>query len=287
MPELPEVEAQRRSLLAPIVGATVTHVEILRADICDAADQRGTLHPPTPDDLCQSATIERIDRRGKQMAVIARDGRVMNVHLGMTGMLHSLAPGQTPEKQDHIHLRWHLARRGKPAGTLIFRDPRRFGGVWTFPSVAALLQHRWHVLGPDALEASGAHLHKRLHASERAVKAALLDQRVIAGVGNIYADESLFRAGVSPHARCDKLSRARWETIAATIREVMTHAITAGGSTLSDGTYTDSTGKAGGFQHEHKVYGRGSQPCVVCHEMLQSRPVAQRTTVWCPCCQRE
>ncbi len=286
MPELPEVEAQRRSLLAPVVGAAIARVEILRPDICDAADHSGFLHTPAATDLCEGATIDRIDRRGKQMAMVARDGRVMNVHLGMTGMLISLAPGQSPAKHDHIHLRWHLVRQDKPVGILIFRDPRRFGGVWTYPSVAALMQHRWHVLGPDALEVTGAHLHERLHESERTVKAALLDQHVIAGVGNIYADESLFRAGVSPLARCDKLSAARWDTIARTIREVMTHAITAGGSTLSDGTYTDSTGKAGGFQHEHKVYGRGSQPCEICKTTLRTKLIAQRTTVWCPCCQR-
>jgi formamidopyrimidine-DNA glycosylase len=286
MPELPEVEAQRRSLLAPMVGATITRVEILRADICDAADEQGKLHEPTSRDLCDGATIDRIERRGKQMAIVARDGRVLNVHLGMTGMLISLAPGQTPEKEDHIHVRWHLHRGGKTAGVVLFRDPRRFGGVWTFPHVAALLQHRWHELGPDALEATGEHLEARLGQSERAVKAALLDQRVIAGVGNIYADESLFRAGVSPLAKCRRLRSDQWSTIARTIREVMTQAIISGGSTLRDGTYTDSTGKAGDFQNEHKVYGRGSKPCVVCRTELRTRLVAQRTTVWCPCCQR-
>lgn len=286
MPELPEVEAQRRSLLTPMIGATITRVEILRADVCDAADERGDLHAPTPRDLCESAMIERIDRRGKQMAIFAHDGRVMNVHLGMTGMLISLAPGQMPEKNDHIHVRWHLHRSGKPAGVVLFRDPRRFGGVWTFPHIAALLQHRWHALGPDALETTGEHLEARLGESDRAVKAALLDQHIIAGVGNIYADESLFRAGVSPLAKCRRLRSAQWAAIANSIREVMTRAITAGGSTLRDGTYTDSTGKAGDFQNEHQVYGRGKKPCVVCTTELRTRLIAQRTTVWCPCCQR-
>ncbi|HLP84731.1 MAG TPA: bifunctional DNA-formamidopyrimidine glycosylase/DNA-(apurinic or apyrimidinic site) lyase [Phycisphaerales bacterium] len=285
MPELPEVEAQRRSLLSHVVGAVVSRVEILRADICDAADAAGKLHTPRAADLCEAGTIDRIDRLGKQMAIVARDGRVMNVHLGMTGMLIALAPQQEPAQTDHIHVRWHLSRHGKPAGTLLFRDPRRFGGVWTFPSTAALMAHRWNVLGPDALSATGSQLHERLQSSERAVKAALLDQRIIAGVGNIYADKSLFRAGVSPVTQCRALGAARWNALAQAIREVMMTAVEAGGSTLRDGTYTDSTGKAGGFQHEHKVYGRGELPCFTCATKLQRKAVAQRTTVWCPCCQ--
>jgi formamidopyrimidine-DNA glycosylase len=285
MPELPEVEAQRRSLLTHVVGALITRVELRRADICDAADSHGLLHTPTTHDLCEAATIDRIDRLGKQMAIITRDGRVMNIHLGMTGMLLALRPDQEPAQADHIHVRWLLSRRGKPAGTLLFRDPRRFGGIWTFPTIAALMQHRWNLLGPDALAATGAALHERLHASERAVKAALLDQHVIAGVGNIYADESLFRAGITPLARCNTLSPARWDRLARAIRDVMTIAVNAGGSTLRDGTYTDSTGKAGGFQHEHKVYGRGAQACFTCQTPLHRQAIAQRTTVWCPCCQ--
>jgi formamidopyrimidine-DNA glycosylase len=285
MPELPEVEAQRRSLLAPLIGATVAGVDIFRSDICDCANAQGSLHNPTPRDLGLAATITRIDRIGKQMAIISHDDRVMNVHLGMTGMLIALAEGQQHHQPDHIHLRWTLSRNNQPAGTLLFRDPRRFGGIWTFPTHAALLQYRWHNLGPDALTITADQLQTRLQNSDRAIKAALLDQRIIAGVGNIYADESLFRAGVAPHTRCSRLKPAQWTSLANALTGTLSTAIALGGSTLSDGTYTDSTGKAGGFQNHHKVYGRAGKLCALCKTELRTKPIAQRTTVWCPTCQ--
>jgi formamidopyrimidine-DNA glycosylase len=139
-------------------------------------------------------------------------------------------------------------------------------------------------LGPDALEVSGERLFERTRGSARAIKAGLLDQRVLAGVGNIYADESLFLAGIAPRRRAERLSREQCERLAACVRGVLAVAIEAGGSTLRD--YVDADGRAGASQFAHRVYGRGGQACVACGRVLRSAVVGQRTTVWCGGCQK-
>lgn len=282
MPELPEVERVRRTIEPAVVGARISRAELIRADFCCAA-RTGRASRATPADLLHGAVVQSVVRRGKQFALVAADGRVLCFHLGMSGQVVHTTPGSRTLELSHVHARWELDRQGKPGGTLHFRDPRRFGGLWAFPTVADLEQARWSSLGPDALQATGAHLAEVFKGSRRAVKAALLDQTVLAGVGNIYADEALFDARIHPMTPCRRLTIERLDRLAAAIRAVLSNAISAGGSTLRD--FVDAQGSRGSYQRDHKVYGRAGESCTRCGVPLQSRQVAQRTTVFCPRCQ--
>lgn len=274
MPELPEVESLRLSLL-PIVGRRIASVRLHRPDIVTSHDGSAI----RPRDLLSGATVSELRRRGKQLAIVAGDGRVLVVHLGMSGQLLLTSSGGRPPKADHIHSTWGLDGRGR----LHFRDPRRFGGLWALPSLDALDQ-RWTGLGPDALEISGPILAAAAQTSQRAIKALLLDQTVLAGVGNIYADESLFLSGIRPGRRSDRLSLPELDTLAKAVKTVLRRAIQAGGSTLRD--YANASGEAGTAQRSHAVYGLAATPCSVCGTTLVRSVVAQRTTVHCPRCQR-
>jgi formamidopyrimidine-DNA glycosylase len=286
MPELPEVQCLRRSLEPHLLGRTITRAVLCRRDICELFEGRKA----TPAHLLEGLTIDRLDRRGKQLAMISREGPLLLVHLGMTGqMVFSPSPlrggrgGGDRTREAHIHAHWTLEHNGTRAGHLHFRDPRRFGGLWTFPSMATLLDHRWSQLGPDALTISPDQLAEALKESRRYVKAALLDQGALAGVGNIYADESLFQAGIRPTRLASALKPAEIESLAAAIRQSLSSSIATGGSTLRD--YRDANGRAGTTQLTHAVYGRAREPCIRCGAKLKSAEVAQRTTVWCPRCQ--
>ncbi len=289
MPELPEVESVRRSLLPHIRGRTVLSAELRRRDILIAPGdppggfprqrkRAGASSPSevSPEDLLVGAHITDILRRGKQLAILARSGRALVVQLGMSGTLERIEPSEAPDK--HTHAIWTLE-----SGTRIrFRDPRRFGALRVFRSKDALDDH-WAALGPDALSITGTELHAAIAGGDRPIKAAILDQQVLAGVGNIYADESLHLARINPRFRARKVSPKLSESLAAAIRFVLTEAVQAGGSTLRD--YTDADGRPGSYQSRHAVYGRAGLPCPTCSRRLSSALLAQRTTVWCRDCQ--
>lgn len=297
MPELPEVETVRRTLLARIVGMRVTRVEVRRKDVV----QGWSAHDPSA--LMEGRWITGLLRHGKQLAILgsARDpsdaGKAPNggsdalpraivVQLGMTGQLVHRDRGEAAAwlaGTTHVHVVWHLADGADDAGMLAFRDPRRFGGVSVVGGEGAL-RARWAVLGPDGVGLKGEDLFHRTRGSARAIKAALLDQSMVAGVGNIYADESLHRAGIRPGRACRRITRAAHERLAATVREVLAEAIEARGSTLRD--YVDGNGERGAAQLAHRVYGRGGEACFGCGGVLRTGLVAQRTTVWCAVCQR-
>lgn len=279
MPELPEVESVRRSLLPHLIGARIASATLLRPDICESFNARGQPITTRPANLLLGARITQLARRGKQLAVIADDGRTLCVHLGMTGQVLA-QPREAVVTHTHVHARWTT----HSGTTILFRDPRRFGGLWTFPSEEALRRARWSTLGPDALDASGPALSAAGRKSLRPIKALLLDQSVLAGVGNIYADEALFAARIPPRLRADRLAAASYEALAASIRAVLTRAIQAGGSTLRD--YRDANGQSGLAARNHAVYGRAGQPCLICTLPLATAVIAQRTTVWCKQCQR-
>jgi formamidopyrimidine-DNA glycosylase len=282
VPELPEVERTRLTIAAHVTGATVTGVELRRPDICESTDARGAVRPTRPADLLRGATITETRRHGKQLALIASDGRTLCIHLGMSGQVVFRHGDEPLPRTDHVHALWRV-RSSSGAGTLVFRDPRRFGGLWTFPTVEALIARRWDKLGPDGLTVSAAQLGEALASTGRAVKAALLDQELVAGVGNIYADEALFACGIHPARRADRIDSERVEALAAAIRTILQRALHAGGSTLRD--YVDSDGNPGSAQQLHQVYGRGGQPCNACGTLLVSTTLAQRTTVHCTRCQ--
>jgi formamidopyrimidine-DNA glycosylase len=257
-------------------------VDLRRRDICESFDEAGRQRTMRPEDLLDGALIAGTLRHGKQLALVATDGRVLCIHLGMSGQVIFRHEGLALPKTDHVHAVWTIRSRSG-AGLLAFRDPRRFGGLWTFPSVDALTVHRWSRLGPDGLTVTAAQLGMALASTRRAVKAALLDQQLVAGVGNIYADEALFACGIHPARRADRIDSQRVEALAAAIRTILQAALHAGGSTLRD--YVDSDGNPGSAQQLHQVYGRGGQPCNVCGTLLVSTTLAQRTTVHCTRCQ--
>lgn len=291
MPELPEVETLRRSL-APIVGRRVERVRVLRRDVViapgDPARARAgaAARRITGAMLLAGALVESLDRRGKQLAVMGDDGRAIIIQLGMTGAVVRTPwgisrRGARGEREAHTHIEWLL----DDGSTLAFIDPRRFGGVRAGLSTEDVHALWDGTLGPDALTIRGAALRAALARSERPIKSALLDQGVLAGVGNIYADEALFDARVHPAEASGALAADRVARLAASIRATLHRAIACGGSTLRD--YRDADGAPGGFAARHAVYGRGGLPCRRCGVVLVSAVLAQRTTTWCPACQPE
>ncbi len=304
MPELPEVERLRQSLLPHLLAARVINVLVHRADVCECFESLGNADEkigqmqlqsvaPSPECLLAGCRIKALYRHGKHLAIETQEGPSLCVHLGMSGQVLVQEPTEIDREQalrTHTHVVWMLDQANITHGVgdqihkiMLFRDPRRFGGLWSYPSLELLRASRWSHLGPDALLVQGEELSRAIAGSKRAIKAALLDQSVLAGVGNIYADESLFRAGISPRRLALRLRPDACKRLAAMIRDVLRESIAAGGSSMRD--YLDANGKAGTSQVTHRVYGRGGAPCLSCGTLLRSALIAQRTTVWCPKCQ--
>ncbi len=274
MPELPEVETVRRTLAPLWVGKAVRTVEIKRPDFVRLAPPGSRFKA-----LGKGSTVTDILRLGKQMAVCFDDGRAVHLHLGMSGQVFVVPAGRSPERADHVHVRWKL----DDGTSVLFRDPRRFGGVWAFASVDELHRQRWDALGPDALTISTADLRLGLGRSTRAIKACLLDQTVLAGVGNIYADEALFLAGINPHTPAHELEAGQTRKLASAVRSVLKAAVAARGSTLRD--FMDAEMQSGSQQSRFRAYSRAGRPCRRCGRVLLQSTVSQRTTSHCPSCQ--
>lgn len=271
MPELPEVETTRRGLAPHLQGQRIAAVVV--------RDRR--LRWPIPRDLAKKAvgcTVQSVGRRGKYLLVDCGSGWMI-LHLGMSGSLRVL-PRETPAgKHDHFDL---VLDSGMAAR---LTDPRRFGAVlWQDGDLLAhpLLAH----LGPEPLgpDFDAAVLHSRLRGRSAAIKTSLMDSRIVVGVGNIYASESLFRAGINPKTASGKISVQRCERLVAAIRETLAAAIEAGGSTLRD--FVGADGDAGYFQQSYFVYARGDHPCRVCGTAIKTLRQGQRATFYCPRCQR-
>lgn len=225
-------------------------------------------------------TIADVGRLGKRVVLRLDSGQRLIFEPRMTGLVLIANPPTT----EHLRLRLDLA--GGPIEHVWYWDRRGLG------SVRLLTERQYderlgeHKLGPDALALSCDQLQDRLSASRRAVKVALLDQRAVAGIGNLYASEILHLAGIHPARRCDLLSSEQWAAIHVRIREVLELAIRYEGSTLSDGTYRNVLSQSGGFQNHHRVYDRAGEPCRSCGASLIVRIVqAQRATFFCPQCQ--
>ncbi|HSQ04844.1 MAG TPA: bifunctional DNA-formamidopyrimidine glycosylase/DNA-(apurinic or apyrimidinic site) lyase [Burkholderiales bacterium] len=270
MPELPEVETTRRGL-EPV---------LLNQRIRTAIVRNRALREPVPRQLPQrvaGTTIRAITRRGKYLLIDCGRGTLI-VHLGMSGRLWLVDAQVAAGTHDHFDL--ILENRT----AMRFRDPRRFGLVlWqTDPLAHAPLAD----LGPEPLDPGfdGLCLYRATRNRAAAIKQVLMDGRVLAGVGNIYANEALFRARINPKWSAARISVERYEKLAAAIRETLLDAIRAGGSTLRD--YVGSDGRAGYFQKEFRVYGRGGQPCEACGTPIRELRQGQRSTFYCPRCQR-
>ncbi|MEO6928790.1 MAG: bifunctional DNA-formamidopyrimidine glycosylase/DNA-(apurinic or apyrimidinic site) lyase [Casimicrobiaceae bacterium] len=271
MPELPEVETSRRGLVDALVGRRIAAVTVY--------DPR--LRWPVPSTLPRElvgARLRALTRRSKYL-LFGFDHGTMIVHFGMTGSLVHYP--QTPARRPHDHIDWTL----DGGATLRYHDPRRFGAVlWTTddPALHPLLRD----LGPEPLQAGfdGDVLWRAARTRNVPVKSLLMDNTVVVGVGNIYANESLFRAGIRPSIAARKVSRARMAKLAQTVRGVLSEAIEQGGSTLRD--YVNGRGEAGRFQLTYFVYGREGAPCRVCGTPVRARYIGQRNSFHCPRCQR-
>lgn len=282
MPELPEVEAIRRRIRPSLDGARIERCQVDRRDVvraCDGAragrfDRSG---------LGVGRTIDTVDRRGKQLVIRFGDDGGLVIRLGMSGRL-DLHPADTRRPTPaHRHVLWTVESAHHGRLRLEFIDPRRFGGVHLARDRADLESRLLGGLGPEGVTVTGRDLRDRLHRTRRAVKVALLDQAVVAGVGNIYADESLHAAGIHPARPGDSIAAVEADRLAEAIREVLAQAIEAGGSTIRDHRLPD--GSAGDYAARLAVYGRGGDPCPRCGTILAECRLSMRTTTWCPTCQ--
>ncbi len=276
MPELPEVETMRRGV-EPAVGARIASVEVVVSSL------RPIRISPRPATLARRAVgrrIEVVERYGKRLALRLDDQAALIFEPRMTGLI-LLAD---PPNQQHLRLRIRLTGRG--ASQLLFWDRRGLGSVRLLSARQLGQELGPDKLGPDALAIPLADLRERLEASRRAIKVALLDQRAVAGIGNLYAAEMLHVAGIHPAATCDRLTGSQWARLHAALRQVLDEAIRYEGSTLADGTYRTALNAAGSYQNHHRVYARAGQPCPTCGGGPIRRIVqAQRATFLCPDCQ--
>jgi formamidopyrimidine-DNA glycosylase len=283
MPELPEVETVRRGLAAHVVGRRVERVEVGRERTVRRMGREALIHG------LSDTTIVAANRRGKYLLCPLDSGDVLMIHLRMSGRV-LIAEPRAP-RPPHTHVVAHLSALGEaPPIELWFVDPRTFGEVLVYdPAHAAEQVPELARLGPDPLvdEFTPEVLADRLRRKRGALKAALLDQSVVAGIGNIYADEILHRARLRPRRQPHRLSRSTIERLHGAIAEVLQAAVAQGGSTLDDTQYVDVAGATGSFQHEHRVYGRAGEPCRTCgHARISRTVVAGRTTCYCAACQR-
>jgi formamidopyrimidine-DNA glycosylase len=271
MPELPEVQTVVERLDPALAGARITKVNLRRRDIVKhgAATFARRL---------RGRTVRRIGRHGKRIIWDLDSGERLNVHLGMTGTL-ILTPAAA-EVASHTHLRIAFTGRNEEVR---YRDPRRFGGVWLSSAAAASTGGRFGIpLGPDAL-AIRLPQFREIARRDRQIKALLLDQRVIAGLGNIYTDEALFRARIHPGRKASGLQDGEVAGLLRSIRAVLRAAIAAGGSSIQD--YRNADGEAGWFQLRHAVYGREGMACRRCRSVIARATIGSRTSHFCPNCQ--
>jgi formamidopyrimidine-DNA glycosylase len=270
MPELPEVETVRRGLALKISGRRILRAELRRPDLRRP-------FPPALAERLDGALIGRLGRRGKYILIELDEDGLLLLHLGMSGRVTAGSAALPAARHDHVVL-------ALDDGTVVrFNDPRRFG-MLDYLKRGEEDHHPLLVgLGPEPLEPGfdGAYLAIRLAGKLTPIKAALLDQRVVAGLGNIYVCEALFRARLSPRRLAASIGRRRAERLTAAIRSVLTEAIEAGGSSLRD--YVQADGELGYFQHHWAVYGREGGPCPGCDCGVGVRRIVQsgRSTFFC------
>lgn len=281
MPELPEVETVKNGLSPFMVGRAVHKIEL----------RRDGLRVPFPDNLAKvlkGRNVERLSRRAKYLLVHLSGDHVVIIHLGMSGQMtvRGDIASYVPLKHDHMIV--HLS----DGGGIVFNDARRFGMVYLTHEGSLQSHHALAHLGPEPLsnDFSGPALMEKLAGKKTSIKIALLDQRVVAGVGNIYASEALHLAHISPLRPSGALKKDEAENLASAIRDVLGMAIEAGGSTLKD--FRQSDGSLGYFQHRFSVYDREGEPCPCCGPNARKKAVIHklvqggRATYYCPLCQK-
>lgn len=269
MPELPEVQTVVNSLLPWVSMSVIVSGELLRDDVLT----------PSGCGFIESVTGRRVQclfRRAKRIVFTLDDGNSFYIHLGMTGRLRVESPDAPLLK--HTHLVLNFRSDSGQESQVRFIDPRRFGGIWWLGDCCNDSD-----LGPEPLNISVRELSDRLAGTKRFIKCTLLDQAVIAGLGNIYVDEALHAAGIHPLTRTDRLRQDQIVRLTRAIKSVLKRAIHHGGSTLRD--YVDAAGRAGNFQKVHRVYDREDKPCLRCGTAVKRIVVGGRSTHFCPDCQ--
>ena len=272
MPELPEVETTRRGIEPHVNGARIEEMVIRRHD----------LRQQVPENITEveGRLIRGVTRRSKYLLLAIDDGTTILIHLGMSGSLRAIDPADVWKKHDHVGI---TLGNGKQ---LRFHDPRRFGLVLRLtesdPHSHALLQH----LGPEPLESDFTVEYFKAACAKRsaAIKLVIMDAKVVVGVGNIYASEALFRAGIRPATPANKITKPRLGKLVAAIGEVLSASILEGGTTLRD--FLNSDGEPGYFKQRLFVYDRKGEPCRVCGTDIRQAVLGQRATYWCPVCQK-
>ena len=291
MPELPEVETVVRTLRPKLVGQIITGVHLRRPDILE----------PVGTDLAGhliGRMVTSVERRGKRIVITLDDLNRFYIHLGMTGRLTLEAPDAA--LLTHTHLVLDIMKRTEDSGLgtegkhrsqspalspqsfpvqVRFRDPRRFGGIWWLGRETSPDDR----MGPEPLSLRTPQFQQQLLKTSRAIKTALLDQTLIAGLGNIYVDESLFAARIHPLLPANRLTTPQVALLNRAIKRILLKAINHRGSTLRD--YRDANGESGGFQLQHKVYDRADEPCRVCKTSIMRIVLGGRSTHFCPKCQ--
>lgn len=274
MPELPEVETTRRGLLKAAKGRTITKVVVRRYD----------LRWPIPAHFIQAvegAAITNIRRRAKYLLIDLDSGKTILAHLGMSGSM-VVNSAETMALRTHDHVIFTLDDRRE----IRFHDPRRFGMMEVLDAGDEKTHPLLYSLGPEPLskDFTAEYLHAQLARRTIAIKPALMDQKLVVGVGNIYASESLFLCKINPYIQSDRIkSLVQAEALIAAIRQTLNAAIQSGGSTLRN--YVGAENSQGYFQHHFDVYGHDDAPCFTCGTNIKTAVQAGRATYWCPVCQ--
>lgn len=272
MPELPEVETTRLGISPHVIGQKITEMIIRRYD----------LRWPIPKKLTEleGSGIISVKRRSKYLLLGICSGDVILIHLGMSGSLRVIPRGEDWKKHDHVGISLENGLQ------LRFHDPRRFGVILQIPQSEITSHALLRKLGPEPLEDtfSADHLHAALRQKSIPIKVAIMDAKIVVGVGNIYASESLFRSGIHPKIPANRLTKPRIQKLVLAIKEVLAESISQGGTTLRD--FLKSDGEPGYFKQRLYVYDRKGTPCRLCHTPVSHEVLVQRSTYWCSKCQK-
>ena len=269
MPELPEVETTRLGIEPHVAGQKIRHIDV----------RQPKLRWPVPDAIASlvGCTVDNVSRRGKYLLLQAPPQTII-IHLGMSGSLRMADAAQPWRTHDHAAIELQSGQQ------LRYHDPRRFGCILLTredPQAHKLLRH----LGPEPLgnQFHAEHLFRQSRGCKRSVKNFIMDSQIVVGVGNIYASESLFAAGIRPGRAALRVTRHEYELLADAIRSILAAAIRQGGTTLRD--FTNSDGNPGYFKQQLQVYGRTDEPCPRCETSIKKRVIGQRSSFYCPECQ--
>jgi formamidopyrimidine-DNA glycosylase len=271
MPELPEVETIVKGLQKTVVGRKIKSINVIFPGIVKQETEKFRKN-------AEKTKIVKVRRRGKYILIDLSNGKTILAHLGMTGNFLLVKSSSPWNKHDHLIIRFYENHK-----ELRYNDQRKFGKLKSFPTCKEKNVSELEKLGPESLNISASDFINLFQKRKGRIKSALLNQQIIAGLGNIYADESLFEAKIHPAQRIDKLSPQRLKRLHQAIQKILRKAIKAGGSSIEN--YYNVNGEIGSFQLQHKVYGREGLPCKKCGTKIKRIKINQRSSYFCPKCQ--